>query len=170
MKWRPSLLSCSQRCCTSLILGRLVCKEWWRVALWRGWCLRWVLRHAVGWNRAWVEDHGEEWNWCCNNGLFVALHLVRSQSAYKGITKCSFHHPWHTHTLSLTHSLSHAHTHTHGDTHTQSLSLSLSFSLSLSLTRTHTTNTCTTGDGLVQWEGNNRSVRRREETGFSVLT
>ena len=41
--------------------------------------------------------------------------LVRSQSAYKGTTKCSFHH-------TLTHSLSHAHTHKH----------------SLSLSHTHT--------------------------------
>ena len=56
------------------------------------------------------------------------------------------------HFITLTHTLSLMHTHTQ--------------TLSLSLTHTHTTNTRITGDGLVQWEENNRSAYRREETGF----
>ena len=108
------------------------------------------------------------------NRLFMVLHLVRAQSAYRDIRICSLHHTrthththTHTHTDACTHTPKHTHTHTHMYTHT--LSLSLTHTHTHTHTHTpHTTNTCITGDGLVKWEENNSLVCRREE--FSVLT
>ena len=77
-----------------------------------------------------------------NNSLFMVLHLLRAQSAYKDIS--------HKDTLIS----SHTHTHIHAGAHTPSH------------THTRTTNTCLTGDGLVKRQ---ISMQRRRD-GFSVPT
>ena len=66
------------------------------------------------------------------------------------------------HFISHTHARARMHTHTHiHPTHTHTYTP----------THTHTpphTHTCITGNGLVQWEENNRSVCRGEEMGFQL--